>query len=135
MARTLSRARLTLFITMGAVAVAPAPALALDRYVDASTGVDANQFCTQEYPCASLDYALTFSDPGDEILVDDGSYPGTATIGDGRSVAYENFVTDDGPGPAIVDGGASTALTVAASGAGHIRGLTIRSNASQQMTL
>ena len=46
-------------------------------------------------------------------------------IGDGRSLTYGDFVPGDS-GPALVDGGTGTPVTVAASGAGHIRGMTIR---------
>ncbi len=109
-----------------AFALAPASAAAVDRYVDAETGADSNTACPQANPCDTIAYALANSGTGDEILIDNGSYPEAVTVGDGRSLAFQNFVAADGTGPAIVDGGAGTGVTVAASGAGHVRGIHVR---------
>ena len=63
-------------------------------------------------------------------MLDSGSYPETVSVGGGRSLTYQDFVAADGTGPAIVDGGAGTTISVAASGAGAIAGLTLRSNST-----
>jgi Right handed beta helix region len=113
--------------TAGVVALGPAAALAADRYVDEQTGVESPD-CLLASPCASITHALTTADPGDRILVDNGAYPENVTVGNGISIEAQDFVAADGNGPVIIDGGEGTAITVAASGAGHIRGLNIRSN-------
>jgi hypothetical protein len=109
--------------------LAPAPAWAVDRFVDAETGADAGPDCAQASPCDTIAYAITNSAAGDEIFVDNGSYPESITLEDDRSLSYSDFVGADS-GPAIVDGGAATAITVAPSGADRIEGLTIRGAAS-----
>jgi hypothetical protein len=97
----------------------------VDRFVDAETGADTNTACPQANPCDTIAYALANSGAGDRILIDNGSYPESVSLGDDRALVAQDFVLADG-GPTIVDGGATTAITVPASGAGPIRGLTIR---------
>jgi hypothetical protein len=115
---------------VAAGALAPASAAAVNRYVDAETGADANPACPQANPCDTIAYALANSGAGDAILIDSGSYPEAVTVGDGRSLTYQDFVVADGTGPAIVDGGANPAVTVAASGGGAITGLHLRSDSA-----
>ena len=126
LAGRLSRGRIAGAGALLALALTPASAAAADRYVDAETGADSNTACPQANPCDTLAYALDNSSPGDQILVDNGSYPESVTVGGGRSLAFQNFIAGDGTGPAIVDGGADAAVTVPTSGAGHVRGLTVR---------
>jgi Right handed beta helix region len=120
------RRGLTCVAALAVLGLVPSVAAAATRYVDAETGVDAGVDCAIGAPCETIAYAITTSSAGDEILVDSGTYGESVTLGDGRSLAYQDFVPGDGTGPAIVDGAAGTAVTVPASGAGHIRGLTIR---------
>lgn len=108
----------------------PAAAAAASRYVDAETGADSNPACPLASPCATITYAVANSASSDAIRVDNGSYPEGVTLGDGRSVEFQNFVPGDGTGPAIVDGGAGTAITVASSGASFVRDLTLRGDAA-----
>jgi hypothetical protein len=120
---------------LAAVATLPATASATDRYVDAETGVDAGTACADVAPCHTIGYAISQSGAEDVIFVDNGTYGETVTLGDGRSLVMLNFVSADGNGPAILDGGASQAVIVPPSGAGTIRGMTIRSNAISQVFL
>jgi hypothetical protein len=115
-----------------ALAVAPAVALGANRYVD-STGSNSGTACAQVAPCLTIAYALANSSAGDTIVIDNGTYNESVTVGDGRSLEAQDFVAADGNGPTIIDGGTATAISVPASGAGHIRGLTIRSNATVQV--
>ena len=124
------RRGITFAVALGALAVLPSVAAAAPRYVDAETGYDTDPTCPISAPCDTLTYAIANSAAGDEVLVDNGTYIESVTLGDGRSLRFDNFVVADGTGPAIVDGGASTAVTVPASGAGHIRDLTLRGDAN-----
>ena len=108
-----------------AFALTPASAAAVDRYVDAETGAGSNTACPQANPCDTIAYVLENSGTGDEILIDNGCYPEAVTVGDGRSLAFQNFVAGDGTGPAIVDGGAGTASRWAPR-AGHVGGIDVR---------
>jgi hypothetical protein len=119
---------------LAALGLAPGTAAAATRYVD-NAGADDNPACPQADPCLTIAYAITNGTAADEIVLDSGSYSEQVTLGDDRSLAYQDFVATDGTGPAVLDGGAGSAVTVPASGAGHIRGLTIRSNASSQVLL
>ena len=112
-----------------ALGIAPATAAAVDRYVDAETGADSNTECPQANPCDTLAYSLANSGAGDQILIDNGTYLESVTVGGGRSLAFQNFVSADGTGPATIDGAAGTAVTVDSSGAGHVRGLRVRGDA------
>ena len=75
-------------------------------------GVASTPACPQANPCDTIAYALANSGTGDQILIDNGSYPESVTVGGGRSLAFQNFVAADGTGPATIDGGPGTAVTV-----------------------
>jgi hypothetical protein len=107
------------------LAIAPAVAQAADRYVDAETGADAGA-CTEASPCATIAFALGASIAGEQVLIDNGTYPEAVTVSGGRSLTGSDFVDGDGTAPPTIDGGAGTAVTVAASGASVIRGLRLR---------
>ncbi len=111
---------------MLALGIAPASAAAVDRYVDAETGDNSNVGCPQATPCETIASALANSSPGDQILIDNGTYLESVTVGGGRSLTGLDFVDGDGTAPPTIDGGAGTAVTVPASGASLIRGLRIR---------
>ena len=123
-----------LFATALALLAAPGIALGADRYVDSTIGNNAGTACAQVAPCQTIAYALANSGAGDTILVDDGTYNEAVSVANGRSIEAQNFLAGDS-GDTIVQGGSATAITVAASGAGHIRGLRILSNAPEQVTL
>ena len=123
-----------LFCALSALAATPGLAHAANRYVDSTIGNNAGTSCAQVAPCQTIAYAIANSSSGDTIVVDDGTYNESVSLGDGRSIESQNFVTADS-GQTIVDGGSATAITVAASGAGHVRGLTVRSNAPETMAL
>ena len=114
-----------LALTLALTALTPGLAAAADRYVDPQTGSDDDVTCPQGDPCATVQYAVVNSGAGDEIILDNGIHLASVTLGDGRSISFGDFVPGDS-GPALLEGGTGTPMTVAASGAGHIRGLTIR---------
>lgn len=116
-------------------AVSPAVAEAVDRYVDAETGADTTSACTLAAPCETIAHAIANAGNGDRILVDSGTYNESLTLGNELGLAFQDFVAGDGTAPAVLDGGASTAITVPASGAGRIGDLVIRSDASSQVAL
>ena len=103
----------------------PAAALGADLYVDAETGSNANP-CSQGAPCQSITQALTASGAADTIRIDSGSYSEQLTLANGRSLDFQDFVAADGASPAVIDGGATTAVTVVEGGAGKISDLVLR---------
>ena len=107
----------------------PALASAATRYVD-DAGADVGVDCTQAAPCATLAYAIGNSLPGEPIHVDNGTYLGAVTLNDGRSLVYEDFVPGDGAAPPLVDGGATTGITVSGTGGGLIAGVRIHGDVS-----
>ena len=116
--------------SLAAVLIAAPSASALTRYVDAETGTNADPECSQATPCQTVVQGVTSADPNDVIAVDNGSYADTVTLGSGRSLEYQDFVSGDGTSPPVIDGGAGNGVEVTASGAGHIRGFTLRGDAS-----
>ncbi len=121
---------MALTVVLGGLALSPAAAAADDRYVDAETGANSSATCPLPTPCATIAYAVANSGAGDRILIDSGSYAESVTLTDGRSLEFQDFVPADGTVQATIDGGAGTAVTVAPSGAGHIRGLRIWGDAN-----
>ena len=106
-----------------ALFAAPASALGADAYVDADTGIDTNP-CTQPQPCLTIQKGIDTASAGATVRVDPDTYPLAIQIGEGKSVSAEEFV--GGPeGAATIDGGASPAIDVVASGAGTVSGFTI----------
>ena len=106
-----------------ALLAAPASALGADAYVDADTGSDTNP-CTQPQPCLTIQKGIDTASTSATVRVDPDTYPLAIQIGEGKSVSAEEFV--GGPeGAATIDGGASPAIDVVASGAGTVSGFTI----------
>ncbi len=113
--------------------VAPAFALAADTHVDADTGSDANP-CTQAQPCLTIQKGINEATAAATVHVDPDTYSLALQIADGKSVIAEDFV--GGPeGDATIDGGASPAIDVLASGAGTVSGFTITSTANPMIEI
>ena len=119
-----------------ALCFAPGSAFGLDTFVDADAGIDANN-CTQATPggagvgpCLTVQAAVDKAGPsGGTVRIDRGdTFPEAVTLGGGVSLTGQDLEPSD-TGPAIVDGGAQTALYVPpANTAGTIEGLTLRGN-------
>lgn len=129
-----SRTTHTLVVSVAFLLALPGVAAGADFYVDAETGSDTGTTCPLATPCDTIAYAIAQSGTSDRILVDNGAYNESVTLGDGRSLEAQDFVAD-GSGPTVLDGGASAAISVPASGAGVIRGMTIRSEANPQVSV
>lgn len=124
MGRRVIDARFGLSVVV-ALFVAPASALAADTYVDADTGSDANP-CIQAQPCLTIQKGIDEATAATTVHVDPDTYPLALQIADAKSVIADDFV--GGPeGDATIDGGASPAIDVLASGAGTVSGFTITS--------
>lgn len=105
----------------------PATALAADTYVDADTGSDANP-CTLALPCMRITEGIGNATPGATVHVDPDTYAEAVGISDGKSLVAEEFV-GGAEGPAVINGGSSSALTVGSGGAGQVSGFTFDSTA------
>jgi hypothetical protein len=108
------------FAIVAALAL-PASASAADTYADANTGNDGNDCLTPSTPCATVAAGLSKSDPGDTTFIS-GEFetPGGVTLGDGKSLMAS------GGSPFIFVGGfGGVALTVDASGAGTVSGVSL----------
>lgn len=105
--------------------LAPASAFAADTFVDADTGADTNP-CTQAAPCLTIQEGIDKATGAAVVHVDPDAYGEAVQAGDGKGMIADDFV--GGPeGAATIDGGASPAIEVLASGAGTVSGFTITS--------
>jgi len=95
---------------------APAQADAGILYVDGATGSDTTDCTNPAAPCATIGYALSQAESGDEIRVAEGTY--TETLGIGITVTlrggYEaaGWTRDITAHPTIVDGGGADAVVI-----------------------
>ncbi len=106
------------------------------RYVSGAGGSDATDCATPSAPCATIGYALTQTVAGDEILVAEGIYTETLTIGSPQTVTlrggYEatGWTRDIASHPTIVNGnGANASVIHIPSGNVTIEGFTVRGGA------
>jgi hypothetical protein len=121
---------------VGFVLLFAAPALATDRFVDDSAAVSQNTGdCSSTNPipanphiCRTIAYAISQSSSGDTIHVGGGTYLESVTLAAGVSLRRDDFSPPVTTGPAIVDGGASSAVTIP-SGSAEVRGLTLEGGA------
>jgi hypothetical protein len=100
-----------------------ATASAATRYVDDS-GTNSPKCLNPGAPCKTIAYTLQEADSQDTVEVGGGTYAEQVVLGAGASLVGSNFSPAVTGGPAIVDGGAGTAVT--SSTDGGIRKLSLR---------
>jgi hypothetical protein len=123
--RGLGRVPAALAIAVVAALALPALASAADTYADPG-GSDAANCLTPATACKTVGAALTKASSGNSVHLAAGTYAESVTLSLGKSLVA---TSPSGPQPVIDNGSVSSpAITVNASGAGSIDGLTIRSD-------